>query len=171
MMTVVDRLGLAGVLLSQALAGAAAAIAGLVLLRDSWRFVIDRTDLRRMLAFSLPLIPASLSVFVTLYFSRVALRIFGDLDDVANYGMAARLAGFVGLLVIGMQSAVTPLVYNHYRDKETPGQLAHMFSGVIGVCIAVCVGLNAFAADMTASSPDASTSRPHRSWLSSPRLC
>ena len=148
-LTVIDRLGLAGVLLSQTLAGATATSAALVLLRGSWRLVVDRTHLRRMLAFSLPLIPASLSVFVTLYFNRVALRIFGDLDDVASYGMAARLAGFVGLLVVGMQGAVTPLIYNHYRDKETPGQLAHMFSGVIGVCIAVCVGLNAFAADIT----------------------
>ncbi|GAB3065874.1 oligosaccharide flippase family protein [Pedococcus soli] len=149
LLTVVDRLGLAGVLLSQTIAGVAATIVGLVLLRGSWRLVVDRAHLRRMLAFSLPLIPASLSVFVTLYFNRVALRIFGDLGDVASYGMAARLAGFVGLLIVGMQSAVTPLIYNHYRDKETPGQLAHMFSGVIGLCIAVSVGLNAFAADLT----------------------
>ena len=141
-------LGLAGVLISQALAGGAATIVSLVLLRGSWRFIIHRADLRRMLAFSLPLIPASLCVFVTLYFNRIALRVFGDLDDVATYGMAVRIAGFVGLLVVGMQSAVTPLIYSHYRDEETPRQLAHMFSGVIGVCIAVCVGLNLFAADI-----------------------
>ncbi len=62
--------------------------------------------------------------------------------------MAARVAGFVGLLIVGMQSAVTPLIYNHFRERDTPGQLAHMFSGVIGLCIAVCVALNAFAADI-----------------------
>jgi O-antigen/teichoic acid export membrane protein len=149
MMTVVDRLGLPGVLLSQALAGAVATIAGLVLLRGAWRPVVDRAHLRRMLAFSLPLVPASLSVFVTLYFNRLALSVFSDLDDVASYGMAARLAGVVGLLVVGLQNAITPLVYHHYRDQETPGQLARMFSGVIGLCIAVSVGLNAFAADIT----------------------
>jgi O-antigen/teichoic acid export membrane protein len=148
LLTVADRLGLAGVLLSQAIAGVAVTVVGLILLRGSWRLAVDRHHLRRMLAFSLPLIPASLSVFVTLYFNRVALRYFGDLDDVASYGMAARLAGFVGLLVVGMQSAVTPLIYNHYREKETPSQIAHMFSGVIAVCIAACVGLNAFAADI-----------------------
>lgn len=148
-LTVVDRLGLSGVLISQAVAAVVATATGLVLLRGSWQWVVDRTHLRRMLAFSLPLIPASLSVLVTLYFNRVALRAFGDLGDVASYGVAARLAGFVGLLVIGLQSAVTPLVYDHYREKETPAQLAHMFSGVIAVCIAICVGLNAFAADLT----------------------
>ena len=147
-LTVVDELGLAGVLVSQALAGGVATIVGLVLLRGSWRLVIDRAHLRRMLAFSLPLIPASLCVFVTLYFNRIALRVFGDLDDVATYGMAVRIAGFVGLLIVGMQSAVTPLVYSHYRDEDAPRQLAHMFSGVVGLCIAVCVGLNLFAADI-----------------------
>lgn len=149
LLTVVHGHGLAGVLVAQAVAGVAATAACLVLLRGSWRFVVDRTHLRRMLAFSLPLIPASLCVFVTLYFNRIALRVFGDLDDVATYGMAVRIAGFVGLLVVGLQSAVTPLVYSHYQDKETPRLLAKMFSGVIGVCVAVCVGLNAFAADLT----------------------
>jgi O-antigen/teichoic acid export membrane protein len=147
-LTVVAHLGLAGVLLSQALSGVAATVAALLLLRDSWRPVVDRSHLRRMLAFSLPLIPASLSVFVTLYFNRVALRYFGNLGEVASYGMAARVAGFVGLLIVGMQSAVTPLIYNHFRERDTPGQLAHMFSGVIGLCVAVCVALNAFAADI-----------------------
>ena len=130
--TVVDQLGLAGVLIAQALAAGTASIIALVLLRGSWRLVVDRIHLRRMLAFSLPLIPASLCVLLTLYFNRIALRVFRDLDDVATFGMAVRLAGFVGLLVVGMQSAVTPLVYSHHRDKDAPLQLAQMFSGVIG---------------------------------------
>lgn len=147
-LTVVHRLGLSGILLSQTVAAAVATLAALALLRGSWRPVVDRAHLRRMLAFSLPLIPASLSVFVTLYFNRLALRYFGGLGDVASYGMGARVAGFVGLLIVGMQSAVTPLVYNHYRDKDTPRQLAHVFSGVVGLCIVVCVALNVFAADI-----------------------
>lgn len=148
-LTVVHDLGLTGVLLSQAVAAGGTTVVGLVLLRHSWRPVVDRSHLRSMLAFSLPLVPASLSVIVTLYFNRLALRYFGDLGDVASYGAAARLAGFVGLLVIGMQSAVTPLVYNHYKDEQTPRQLAHLFSGVVAVCVVACVALNALAADLT----------------------
>ncbi|MGO4343142.1 lipopolysaccharide biosynthesis protein [Pedococcus sp. 2YAF34] len=148
-LTVLLDLGLTGVLMAQAISAGATTVVGLVLLRHSWRPVVDVGQLRRMLAFSLPLVPASLSVIVTLYFNRLALRYFGDLGDVASYGAAARLAGFVGLLVIGMQSAVTPLVYNHYKDSEAPRQLAHLFSGVVGVCVVACVALNALAADLT----------------------
>lgn len=147
-LTVINEFGLAGVLVSQTLAGVAATIVGLILLRGTWRLVLDRTLLRRMLAFSVPLIPASLCVFVTLYFNRIALRVFADLGEVATYGMAVRIAGFVGLLIVGLQSAVTPLIYNHYQDEGTPRQLAHLFSGVVGLSIAVCVGLNLFAAEI-----------------------
>lgn len=147
-LTVIGDWGLRGVFLAQCISGAMGVATCLALLRQSWTPAFSLEQLRRILTFSLPLVPASFFVLLMLSFNRMALNYFADLGEVASYGMAARLAGLVGLLIVGLQGAVTPLVYSHYRDPTTPGQLAQLFAGVLGLCFILCLALNAFAADL-----------------------
>ena len=84
-------------------------------------------QLRAMLRFSAPLVPAGLAVFISLYINRFALNHFGSLEDVGHFGIGSRIAGLVALLILGIQAALTPLVYQHYREPQTPGQIARLF--------------------------------------------
>lgn len=140
--------GVVGILWGQA--GAALLVTAIALprLRTSWSWSFDLRLLRTMLSFSWPLVPASLAVFASLYMNRFALNAFGTIADVGVFGMGARLAGVVTLITAAIQSSVTPLIYERYRDPQTPIDLARIFTTVVGLSLAICLALQAFSVEI-----------------------
>lgn len=143
-------LGLIGVLWGQLAGSAAAAALGLYLLRGSYGFEFDGALLRSMLAFSLPLVPSGLATFFTLYSNRLLLSRLDGLDAVGIFGVAIRIAGAIALLILGLQSALTPLIYAHYKEPGTPGQLARLTEQFVAAALACCLGLGIFAWEILA---------------------
>ena len=84
--------GLAGVLIGQALAVALSAAVALGLLRRDICLAPSREALRKMLAFSLPLVPAGAASFVAFYGNRGLLSTLAGLEQVGLYAVAARIA-------------------------------------------------------------------------------
>ena len=119
-----------------------------------WRFrrelrpTISRTHLKEMLAFSLPLVPSSVAVFLAHYFDRLALAQIRGLEDVGLYGMGSKLAMLVYMGVVGFQGAVTPLIYHKYRDAETPGQLDRIFRWFLWLSLSMLLGTAVFAPEV-----------------------
>ena len=143
-------MGLAGVLWGLFAGTAAAAALALWLLRSSYGFEYDGALLGTMLSFSLPLVPAALATFFTLYGNRLLLNGIEGLDAVGLFGVAARVALAITLLIIGLQSALTPLVYAHHREPDTPRQLAWLTERFSAVALACCLGLGLFAWEILA---------------------
>lgn len=141
-------LGLEGVMLSQLLAALLICLMCFWLLRNTFAWQFDFNQLRTMLKFSAPLVPSGLAVFTSLYFNRLALNHFSGLDDVGAFGIGSRIASLAVLLIIGIQMALTPLVYQHYREKETPGQIAQLFNWFIAVALVGCLFLALFAREL-----------------------
>ena len=141
-------LGLIGVMVAQLLAAVVAALLCLWLLRHTFDWVFDLRQLRDMLRFSAPLVPAGLAVFISLYINRFALIHFGSLEDVGLYGIGSRIAGLSTLLILGVQAALTPLVYQHYREAETPSHVARLFGWFMAVALAGCLFLALFAKEL-----------------------
>ncbi len=141
-------MGLVGVMLAQLLAALLAGLLCLWLLRQTFGWQFDAGQLRAMLRFSTPLVPAGLAVFISLYINRFALNHFGSLEDVGHFGIGSRIAGLAALLMLGIQAALTPLVYQHYRDPQTPGQIARLFSWFMAVALAGCLFLALFAREL-----------------------
>lgn len=141
-------MGIEGVVLSQLLAATTAALISLWMLRGSFAWYFDVQALRAMLAFSLPLVPAGLAIFISLYINRLALRHFSSLEDVGLFGMGSRIAGLSGLLVVGIQAALTPLIYQNYQDNGTPDRVAKLFSWFLAVSFMGCLVLTLFAKEL-----------------------
>lgn len=141
-------LGLVGVMLAQLLAALLVVLLCLWLLRRTLGWLFDVNQLRVMLRFSMPLVPAGLAVFVSLYINRFALNHFGSLEDVGHFGIGSRIAGLASLLILGIQAALTPMVYQHYRDPQTPSQIARLFSWFVAVALAGCLFLALFAREL-----------------------
>lgn len=139
------QMGLSGVMLAQFLAQVLAALLGFWLLRNGFGLLFTIAQLRAMLRFSLPLVPAGLAVFISLYLNRFALKEFTSLEEVGLFGIASRIAGLSVLLIMGMQAALTPLVYLHYRESETPRQIARLFSWFLALAFPACLFLALFA--------------------------
>lgn len=142
------RLGALGVVLAQLAGSTMGAVVGLVLARRSYAFTFDRARCREMLAFSLPLVPASLAVFVALYVDRIAIKHYMTLEEVGVFGVAVRLCSIVGLLMIGVQGALTPLVYAHHTEPETPANLARIFRVFVASALLLGLALTAFAPEL-----------------------
>jgi O-antigen/teichoic acid export membrane protein len=142
------EMGLEGIMLAQLLAASCSVLLCLWLLRDTFGFRFDGQQLTAMLRFSVPLVPAGLAVFVSLYINRFALSHFGSLEEVGLYGIGSRIAGLSTLLILGVQAALTPLVYQHYREAETPVHIARLFGWFMAVALAGCLFLALFAREL-----------------------
>lgn len=145
-----DGVGVARVLWLQAAAAALVAAACLLSLRDEVAWGIDRSELGRMLDYSLPLVPAGLAMFATVNAHRFMLGWLGSLEQVGLFGLASRVASVATLVLIGVQTSLTPLIYAHHEDPVMPVKLARLFEFFWSASLLVCLALNAFAAELMA---------------------
>jgi O-antigen/teichoic acid export membrane protein len=143
-------LGLEGLLWGMAAGAAAGAAYGLSRLQGSYRWRFDVAALREMLAFSLPLVPASIAVFVNTFADRLMVNHLLSVDAVGVYGIGFRIASVVGLVMVGFQAALTPLVYTYYRERDTPAILARIFRVFVAFALLLSLGLVLFAHEILA---------------------
>jgi len=138
---------LTGVVLGQTIGAVVAVGLGTYVLRGSFRGRIVPERLKEMLRYSLPLVPASLALFVSVYASRLILNDQATLTDVGVYTLASQIASIATLGAVGVQSALVPLVMAHHHEPQTPGQIARIFEGFAGVSLVACLALGLFALD------------------------
>jgi O-antigen/teichoic acid export membrane protein len=139
------HVGVIGAIVGQ-LAGSTAAL--VVVLGLSWRAyapVFDRSKCRAMLSFSLPLVPASVGVFLNNFADRWAVLQTRTLSDVGVYGVGFRIASAMSLLLLGFQGAATPLIFSRYREASTPAEIARIFRIFTALTLSLFVVLSLFA--------------------------
>ncbi|CAN5707517.1 N/A [soil metagenome] len=142
--------GLDGLLAGMTLGAAVGAAYGASRLRGVFGLRFDAGALREMLTFSAPLVPSAIAVFVSTFADRIMINLFVSVDAVGIYGVGFRVAGIVGLVMVGVQGALTPLVYTHYRDPATPATIARIFRVFVGVALCLSLSLVLFAGDVLA---------------------
>ncbi|GAK60666.1 polysaccharide biosynthesis protein [Candidatus Vecturithrix granuli] len=140
--------GLKGLLYGMVGGALVGCIYGLWHLRNSFRFRFQWKRLKEMLLFSAPLVPSGVAVFISHYIDRLMIKHYLSLHEVGLYGIGFRLASVVGLIMVGFQGALTPLVYAHYRDPQTPRQLAQIFRLFLVFALMVFVILSLFAEEI-----------------------
>jgi len=104
-----------------------ASILSYIFLRNSFEHIFRADLLKELLTFSIPLVPASVLVFVSLYIDRFMISSILGLEYVGVYSVGIKLSSAAGLLMIGFQMAITPLIYKHHLDPETPNSLSLIF--------------------------------------------
>lgn len=134
----VERLGVAGVFAGLSAGYAIGCVLCLVGLRHTYRPAFDARKFRQLLAFSLPLTFSSLALFFASYGDRLLVKSSLGLHDLGIYGIGARVAAVITLVVNGFQLGAAPLVYRHHGDVETPAALAQLLrlflaAGLLGV--------------------------------------
>jgi O-antigen/teichoic acid export membrane protein len=140
--------GLQGVLYGSLAGVLLGATYGLWCLRGSYRLRFSGTQLREMLAFSVPLVPAGVAFFITQYSDRFMISRFLSLRQVGIYGIGFRMASVVGIAMVGFQWALTPLVYRNYKDPRTPERLAQIYRLFMGGALLACLALSVFSREI-----------------------
>lgn len=103
-----------------------------------------------MLAFSLPLVASGVAVFFSMFVDRIVIRELMSLAAVGLYGVAFRFASATSLLVVVLQSALTPLIYNRWREEGTPAEIARILRLVAAVLVPAVVLLGVFGPELVA---------------------
>ena len=121
------HMGVIGVFYGQIVGAVSGGFLAWFLAKDLYRFIFSREKCKEMIAFSVPLIPSSISILVANYIDRFAIQNLMTLDDVGVYAVGFRFASVVNLLMVGFYGALTPLIYQHYRKDSTSKELARIF--------------------------------------------
>lgn len=105
----------------------------------SWRDLagVSLQVIRRMLAFSLPMVVSSLSLIAMTYLDRFFILHLLGFEELGVYGLSARIATGLSLVMLGFQSALTPLIYGSAEDPALPRRLAILFWSFVGVSAVV----------------------------------
>lgn len=144
----VQGLGVAGVFWGQ-LAGAT--LGGAVSL---WRAsgllarVFDPNRLRTMLRYSLPLVLSGVAVFGNMFIDRIVVREVLGLDALGIYGVTARFASAVSILAVGLQVALSPLVFRHWREPSTAPTLASIFRWYLVAMVPLVGAISLFSREI-----------------------
>lgn len=145
---VVHGWGVLGVLAGQLTGNLIGAGMGWWWSRARCRLAFSRQKLREMLAYSTPLVPSSLAVFVALYIDRIAISRFMTMEDLGLYSVGFRLASASGLILVGFRSAWMPQVLASYKEKDAPAQMAKVFRYFMFLVLGVVMGLGLFAPEL-----------------------
>lgn len=145
---VVESMGLQGILVGMLSGVTFGSLISLRLLRGSLVSGFSKEALGKMLLFSFPLVISGVAVWLNLYVDRLMINYYLSTDELGLYGIACRYASLAGLLIIGVQGALTPLIYTHYRDKSTPAVLEMVFRYFLLAALIVFLGLVFFAEDV-----------------------
>jgi len=140
--------GVAGVFYGLLVGGIIGGAAAWYPARSNYKLTFDWHRCKELLSFSIPLVPASIAVFVFLYIDRIAIKQLMTLSDVGLFGIGFRVASVVGLLLFGFQRALTVLVYHNYKEATTPGELAKIFRYFLALTLPAIVGLALFSTEI-----------------------
>lgn len=119
--------------------------------RHRFGLVFRAETCREMLAFSAPLVASGVSVFLALFVDRVAIRHLMTIADVGVYGVAFRFASAASLVTTVLQSALTPLIYNRWREEGTPAEIARILRLVATLLMPLVVLLGVFGPEIVAA--------------------
>lgn len=140
--------GLLGILLGMLSGSVVGTVLGLWWLRSSFQLRFSIVQLKEMLRFSTPLVLSGIAVWVSLYVDRMLINHFLTIHDVGLYGIGHRLASIAALIMVGFQGALTPLIYAHHQNPNTPNQLEKIFRIFVLFALLIFLFLTLFAYDI-----------------------
>lgn len=142
------KLGLVGLLVGMIVGVAFSLIYCLYALKGSIKLQFNSGVFKKMLLFSAPLIPSGIAVFLNTYVDRLMINHFLGLEAVGLYGVGIRIAAIVGLVMVGINYSLYPLVYTHYKEINTPFEIARIFRFFVFISLLFYVGITLFAFDI-----------------------
>jgi O-antigen/teichoic acid export membrane protein len=140
-----ERIGAIGIFYGQIIGACVAGILAWYLNRNNFRLMFSMASLKKMLNFSTPLVPSSISVIVAQYIDRIAIKNLMTLRDVGLYGIGYRISSIANLTMTGFKSAIVPLTYSHYKNPSTPSEMERIFRYFLAIAMPACMALSTFA--------------------------
>ena len=108
----------------------------------------DRDLLKRMMTFSLPLIPNALATWVLALSDRYIILHYCGTNEVGLYGIAARFAAAVSLVANGIYMAYTTYAYGKKGDADDRQNYSRILNAFVYAIMGICVTISLFAREV-----------------------
>lgn len=109
---------LEAVYLGQVIPSVVFALLSLFFLRPHLVFKIETRLLRKMLIYGVPLVIVAFIPALVPAIDRYVINKHLGLEDVANYGIGYRIASFVGIPILSINTALGPFILSLYKEKD-----------------------------------------------------
>lgn len=119
--------GIYGIFIAQCIGALAGILVGYFFTYKDFALYFSLRVLKKLFRFSLPLLPGALSIFIYNFTDRICIKEMLGLDELGIYSVGSKMATILTFAGIGVSTALTPLIYRHYREKETPEKIALLF--------------------------------------------
>lgn len=138
--------GITGVFLAQVgvTGGIAAAFLAYLVVGRHLRFSLPL--IKEMVKYGLPYLPASLFMYVVINSDRYFLGIYGTLDDVGIYSLAARV-GMIGIMFLAdpFLKVWSPFLFENHQKPDGPATLSRVFTLFTLVSVTTALGVSVLA--------------------------
>jgi O-antigen/teichoic acid export membrane protein len=140
--------GIIGIFLAQAIGQAIFAALSFYFVRSNYRLVFDWKIFRKMIHYSLPLVPSAVAYMGMLYADRYIINELRSLQEVGFYGIGARLASLVRLFIVGFMTAWHPIVMKSYMTDGAVEKFRTVFNYYVFVTCMILVCLSLFSEEI-----------------------
>jgi len=142
------KTGVIGVFWAQIIAGTLAALLSFYFARESYTFGFFPAKFREMLRFSLPFVPSGVGLFFLSYVDRLFIKGMLSLSELGLYGIGFRFATIVSVVMGGLTTALTPMIYASFKNEKTRDELAKIFRFFLFVAILIIASLSIFGREL-----------------------
>ncbi len=148
LLLVVYKKGVEGILIAQSIGAVLGIATGVIFTRKDFTFFFSVKLLKKLFQFSLPLIPSALSAFLFLFTDRICIKEILGMEDLGVFTVGNKIASILTLASLGASSALSPLIYKHYKEIETPDKIAFLFRIFNVLTISLMAFLSLFAKEL-----------------------
>lgn len=148
LLLVVYKQGVEGILIAQCIGAVLGIITGVVFTRKDFSLFFSIKLLKKLFQFSLPLIPSALSAFLFLFTDRICIKEILGMDELGVFTVGNKIASILTLASLGASSALSPLIYKHYKDPKTPDKIAFLFRIFSVLTISLMAFLSLFSKEL-----------------------
>ncbi len=154
-LVVVRHMGVVGVFTSNLVGVSLVMIVLVIATRQYWRPGIDLPTLKRMLAYSVPLVPSSLAMFVLNFGDRYFLRAHWGLSVLGVYALGYKLCLVMPALVMEPLGLAWSAIVFEVANREDSGRVyARYFNGYMFCVAFFSVALAALSKDVIKAMAD-----------------
>jgi O-antigen/teichoic acid export membrane protein len=112
------RWGILGIFIGQIAGELVGSIILLINLRRYITFVYDINILKKLLMFSIPLIPGVIAYYFNQFFNRFVMLRYLSLADIGLYAIAFKIASVFALIKAAFKMAWEPFMYENLKENE-----------------------------------------------------
>jgi len=145
---VILKKGLIGILISECIVEGIFALVFTGTLLKTLDFIFSIKEIKDLLGFGLPLVPAALAMFILTMSDRFFLMHYSNLENVGFYSIGYRFGMVIGILVGAFQKAWPSAMFTIARKENAKQIFSVNFTHFLFILFTVSLGLSLFSKEI-----------------------